>query len=166
MSSWAKGKDEACAWVLDNFKHNDTCLDVGACDGTWAFFLGAYLNMDGIEAHFPYIARYALKAKYRDLYYGDIRNFKYGYGDYELIIFGDIIEHLPVEDAQKVLDYAYPRCRDMLIAVPFLYEQGPINDNPFEEHLQPDLTHEVFMERFKGFKPLILFNDYGYYVKE
>ena len=84
---------------------------------------------------------------------------------YDLIIFGDVLEHMTVEDAQAVVDYARDRCDNMLIAVPFLYEQGAKNGNPYEIHLQADLTPELFNERFPGFKPIYMSEDYAYYVK-
>jgi hypothetical protein len=36
----------------------------------------------------------------------------------------------------------------VLVVVPYLYEQGPHGGNPFEEHLQADLTPEVMEIRY------------------
>jgi hypothetical protein len=36
---------------------------------------------------------------------------------------------------------------------------------PYEEHKQPDLSHEIFMERYYGFKVFLKNDGYGYYIK-
>ena len=170
MASFDKGKQEAVNWIYGRFDpYTDTILDVGAGNGKWYDLLGKHFTMDALEAWYETIAINSLDKKYRTVYLGRIQDATLSASNlpaYDLIIFGDVIEHLSVEDAQKVLSYLYPVCRDMLIAVPFKYEQDEIDGNPYEKHLQPDLTHELFMQRYKGFKPLILFPDYGYYVKE
>ena len=51
------------------------------------------------------------------------------------------------------------------VAVPFFFKQGEIYGNPYERHVQDELTHSLFMERYKGFEPLVLFDNYGYYKK-
>ena len=164
MASLNVGKSESVSWISKNFSKGSTCLDVGACDGKWADLLNDYLIMDGIEIYAPNIGKHKLTGKYRKVHLGDIREFTYKH--YDLIIFGDVLEHMSVEDAQKVIEYAYPRCRDMIIAVPYCYPQDDRDGNPFEVHVQDDLTPENFMERYKGFKVLWQNDRYGYYVKE
>ena len=163
MGSFDKGKEEAVRWIKENFKKGDECLDVGACNGKWHNLLGDYFVMDAVEIWPPNIHKYELMKKYRMVFGSDIKFYKYVH--YDLIIFGDVLEHMTVEDAQAVVDYARDRCDNMLIAVPFLYEQGAKNGNPYEIHLQADLTPELFNERFPGFKPIYMSEDYAYYVK-
>lgn len=164
MSSLNAGKKEVIEWIHQNFNRNDTCLDVGACDGKWHQLLGDYLDMDAVEVFAPNITKYWLTHKYNTVYYADIREFSYDF--FDLIIFGDVIEHMSVEEAQAVLAYAYPRCKDMVVAVPYQWHQDAIYGNPYEKHIQEDLTHEIFMKRYKGFKSLALFGNYGYYIKD
>lgn len=164
MASYKEGKVEAVEWVKKHFKKGSSCLDVGACDGKWFALLGDYLVMDGVEVWKPYIVRNDLTNKYKHLFESDIRSLEYG--NYDLIIFGDIIEHLPVEDAQKVIAYAWTHCRDMIVAVPFLHKQGAKNFNPYEVHVQDDLTPEIFEERFPGFVPFHISEKYAYYTKD
>ena len=117
--------------------------------------------MDAVEAYWPNAMRLE---GYREIFSVDIRNLEYDH--YDLIIFGDVIEHLSVKDAQCVLDYAGPRCRDMIVAVPFEYVQGEIYGNPYEVHIQDDLTPENFDERYPGFEVLLrAAEDYCYYHK-
>lgn len=159
--SYSYGKKEVCAWIRENFPSDSTVLDVGACDGNWLWRLPEYENMDAIDVYPPNMQRLI---GYRQKFCEDIRNFTYDW--YDLIIFGDVIEHLPVEGAQAVLEYAKPRCRDLIIAVPFLYEQGAIYGNPYEVHIQDDLTPENFEERYPGYEVLCdPGHDYRYYHK-
>lgn len=163
MGSFSKGKDEAVKWIRENFKQGATCLDVGACNGKWYDLLGDHLVMDAVEVWQPYAKKYELAYKYRMVFANDIRTFRFPF--YDLVIFGDVIEHMTVEEAQRVLAYASDHCTNMVVAVPFLYEQGMKNNNPYEVHLQPDLTPELFDERYPGFAPIYMAEDYAYYVK-
>lgn len=163
MASYEHGKNEVCKWIKDNFPKGSTCLDVGACDGVWANRLNDYLVMDGVEIFEPYLEKYNLSEKYRNIYVSDIEDFEYKY--YDIIIFGDVIEHMSVEKAQRVLEYAKSRCKDLIIAVPFKYPQEPYNDNIYEAHIQDDLTEEIFAERYQGFETLVWFWNYCYYHK-
>ena len=158
MSSYALGKQEVCRWVRDNFPTQSKILDVGACNGLWKRLLPEY-TMDAVEIFPPNIVW--LK-DYKNVFEGDICDYQYDW--YDLIIFGDVIEHLPVEKAQKVLEYAQKRCKDMIVAVPFLYVQGPIYGNVWEIHIQDDLTPELVSERYPMLTELVRASDnYCYY---
>ena len=89
------------------------------------------------------------------------------YSQYDLIIFGDVIEHMPIETAQNVLEYAFNRCKNMIIAVPFRYKQDAVRGNEWERHIQDDLTPELFDERYPGFRILCRPSEnYAYYIKK
>lgn len=149
MSSYDYGKKEVVAWIREHFPTDARILDVGAGDGKWRRLLREYENMYAVEA---FMENLQWLNGYRMTYHADIRGFQYDW--YDLIIFGDVLEHLTVEEAQMVLEYAKPRCRDLIIAVPFLYEQGAIYGNPYEIHIQDDLTPELFEERYPGYEVL------------
>ena len=160
-TSYSYGKSEICEWVRDHFPEDAEVLDVGAGCGTWIQLLPEYRNMDAVEVFEPYLRKLV---GYRRTILGDIRTFEYD--RYDLIIFGDVIEHLSVKYAQAVLEYARPRCADMIVAVPFLYPQGPVYGNEAERHLQDDLTAKMFAELYPGFE--VLFDtgeNYCYYHK-
>lgn len=163
MGSWNIGKDKALEWIKANFKEGDTCLDVGACNGKWSELLGGYLIMDACEAWSANVRKNNLAEKYRRVYITEIQNLRYDF--YDLIIFGDVIEHMTVKDAQEVICYALPRCKDLIVAVPYLYPQGERDGNPYEVHKQADLTPRVFEERYPGLEPIYMTPRYGYYTK-
>lgn len=160
MGSYFYGKPEVCTWVRKNFPTTSTVLDVGACDGKWGKLLPEY-TMDAVEI----FEAYALTLTgYRNVFITDVSALEYDW--YDLIIFGDVIEHMTVEKAQAVLEYAKPRCRDMIIAVPWEYEQGEVDGNIWQAHLQDDLTPELFAKRYHGFSVLHdPGNGYCYYHK-
>ena len=164
MGSYDYGKREVVRWIWGNFPEGSTCLDVGACDGNWRRWIGDFLKMDAVEIFEPNVENHNLRAKYDNVFVGDIKDYKYDW--YDLIVFGDVIEHMTVEDAQQVLAYAWPRCRDMIVAVPWLYKQDAIYGNKWEIHIQDDLTPALFDERYPGFELLVNTNmNYAYYHK-
>lgn len=163
MASTDYGKIEIVNYIWQNFAPGSTCLDVGACDGKWHGLLGHYLTMDAVEIFEPNITVHELKSKYRNVYNADIATLEYGW--YDLIIFGDVIEHMEIGTAQEVLKTAESRCRDMIVGVPYLYPQDAIYGNPYEEHLQPDLTPGIFAERYPNLELIYGDRHYGYYHK-
>jgi len=160
MGSYEYGKKDVCEWIRQTFPEDSTILDVGACDGKWRRMLPEY-TMDAVEIFAPY-AR-TLQG-YRNIFVTDIVTLKYDW--YDLIIFGDVIEHMTIERAQKALKYAAKRCKDLIIAVPWEYKQGVVDGNVWQAHIQDDLTPELFAERFPGYEVLCdPGNGYCYYHK-
>jgi len=164
-ASFEDGKNYIVSWVKSHFPKGSTCLDVGACDGKWYNLLGDYLKMDAVEIFVPNIEYHHLRDKYLNVFCGDVADFQYQW--YDLIIFGDVIEHMSVQNAQKVIEYAKPRCKDMIISVPFQFPQEEMYGNKYEKHIQDDLTSALFDERYPGFR-IISRPDmcYAYYAKE
>lgn len=159
-------KNDIKEYIKSKFNSpENTILDVGAGEGTYYNLLGDYYkNIDAVEVFKPNIDNYKLVEKYREVYNIDIRDFKYT--KYNIIIFGDIIEHLSVEDAQEVLKYAYNMCDEMIIAVPYMCKQDIEEDNVYEIHKQDDLTPELVLKRYPMLKLLYKNDLYGYYVKD
>lgn len=156
-------KEEIKQWIKKNFNKNSAILDVGAGSGTYKNLLGDdYKNMDAVEIYYPNIINYGLFEKYRNVFKCDIVDFKYS--DYDLIIFGDVIEHLAIEDAKTVLNYAAKKCKNFIVAVPYNNSQEE-NVNKWEEHIQDDLTPENVLERYPMLKELYRNDEYGYYIK-
>lgn len=163
MSSYDYGKPEVCQWIRKTIHLNASILDVGACDGKWRKLLPEYPNMDAVEAYKPNAIK--LEPLYRKVYNRDIYGFQYDW--YDFIILGDVLEHLTVEQAQDVLAYSEEHSDNILISVPYKYEQGALYNNPYEVHKQPDLTAEIFKERYPGYKVLMQpVENYCYYVRK
>jgi len=163
-TSYKYFKEDIKDYLKQNFDENATILDVGAGCGTYYDLLHKHFkNMDAVEVFKPNIENYELESKYDNVYNTNIKDFKYDY--YDIIIFGDIIEHLDIKEAQEVLKYAYDRCKEMIVAVPYMFVQDECYGNIYEIHKQPDLTKENVLERYPMLELLYGNELYGYYVK-
>lgn len=162
MSSYQLGKEMIKHIIKRDLPKWATCLDVGACDGTYWDLLHDHLVMDAVEVWEPNIKNYNLKGKYRMVLNEDIRELKYIH--YDLIIFGDVIEHMKTEEAQRVLEYAKEHSDEIMVAVPYRYKQDAIYGNPYEKHIQDDLTEEIFLDRYKDFRVAVPYFNYGYFI--
>ena len=120
--------------------------------------------MDACEIFEPNVKIFGLKGKYRSVEVCDIADLKYEW--YDLVIFGDVLEHMTVEKAQEVLAYARAHSKDQLIAVPWKLKQGAVDGNEYERHIQDDLTEEIFAERYEGYEPIWVNHLYGYYHRK
>ena len=157
-------KQDVKEYLETKFDKEATILDVGAGCGTYYNLLSDYFtNMEAVEVFKPNIDNYGLEEKYKRVRNINILDYCYEY--YDIIIFGDIIEHLTVEEARNVLDYAYNHCKEMIVAVPYELEQGIEEDNIYEIHKQPDLTPDIVLERYPMLKLLYKNELYGYYIK-
>jgi 2-polyprenyl-3-methyl-5-hydroxy-6-metoxy-1,4-benzoquinol methylase len=151
--------------IIRSFLPEASILDVGAGEGTYARLLWPeFRNIDAVEIWEPYIIQYQLEKMYRNIFKVNIMDFEFEY--YDLIIIGDVLEHLSLEDATKLIDYIYPRCHNFIIAVPYMLPQGEYEGNVYETHLQPDLTPQNVLERYPKMKLLYGNHLYGYYVKD
>lgn len=158
-------KKEITDYLKQNFDKNATILDVGAGEGTYLNYLQDYFtNIEAVEVFKPNIDNFKLEERYNKVYNANIKDFKYDF--YDIIIFGDVIEHLEVNEAQEVLKYALNRCKEMIVAVPYLNPQGIEEDNIFEIHKQDDLTDEIMKDRYPFLKNVYKTDFYGYYIKE
>lgn len=165
MSSMDLGKDIVIAYIHQNFDRGATILDVGACDGKWSELLDpTFFQIDAVEIFEPNVRRHNLESKYRKVIVDDVKNYNYDW--YDVVIFGDVIEHMTVEDAKRNLDYAKAHAKEVIVAVPFMWPQGAIYGNKWEEHIQDDLTADVFMNRYPGFRSMINLGNYCYYRKD
>lgn len=138
-------------------------LDVGAGSGTYFEALrnvGYIGHIEACEVWKPYIDQFDLRSKYSIVYEMDIRDLSEdllrsyeseGVQPFSVVIFGDILEHMSKEDAVKVWTEASYWSDYALIAIPIIhYHQGPMNGNPYEEHIKDDWTHEEVLETFPG----------------
>jgi SAM-dependent methyltransferase len=119
-------------------------LDVGPGRGTYARVLaplgaGPRISMDAVEVWEPYVSRYNLRAKYRRVMVADIRDWhKF---TYDLVIFGDVLEHMPREHSVLVWSKARQQARFVMMSVPIIhYPQSESHGNPYEVHVQEHLT--------------------------
>ena len=139
-------------------------LDVGPGCGTYGMNLSD-LNLDAIEIHEPYIEQYDIRKHYKNVFVGDILSFNYD--DYDYIIIGDVLEHIPAEAAQNLIKDITSKGIKCLVAVPFLCPQDAVDGVESEIHHQEDLTPRIMRIRYPELE-LFLTNNfidgYAYYT--
>ena len=155
-------KQEVKDHLLMVLKPNDKVLDVGAGSGTYGKMLAEHYTVDAIEIWGPYIDKYELTSIYNKVF--NINILAFNFSEYDYIIMGDILEHIPAYEAMYLVDKMNNADKKILIAVPYLYEQGEYDGNVHEIHHQPDLTHEIFLKRYPSMHLLYKDDGYGYYI--
>lgn len=167
-TSYQLYKDSIKNWILENVSLDAKILDIGAGCGTYSNLLRDYgYKMDAIEIWEPYIKKYNLKDKYDvvmemdvlDVYAPTLEN-------YDMCILGDILEHLNIEDGQRLIKDISKHCKYFIVAIPYQMEQGEHEGNVHETHLQPDLTPEIMKQRYPELELLYGNEYYGYYINK
>ena len=125
-------------------------LDVGCGFGLWGFLCRMYLDVmpervqprdwririDGLELFEPYIQAHQ-RALYDRISIADIREAAPTLDCYDLIIAGDVIEHLDKDDGRTVLRILYEKAgKALLVNIPLGdgWEHGEVHGNPGELH--------------------------------
>lgn len=117
--------------------------------------------VDWIEIFAPYIDIFAVRPQYRNIFVMDVMDFV-NRQDYDTVIIWDVLEHLTVEDAQKLLERL--KDKDVIVQVPYLYTQPEFNWNKNELHIQDDLTNEIFLQRYPQFDTIKTNDLLGLYI--
>lgn len=154
-------KQEIFNHIKTAVKTGDRLLDVGPGAGKYGRALSDY-DIDAVEIWAPYIDRFSLKSIYKTVYLGDILTFDWK--PYNYIILGDVLEHIELAAAQRLISAISNSNIKCLVAVPYMYEQGESEGNTHETHLQPDLTPENMLMRYPELNHLMGDAGYGYYI--
>lgn len=151
---------ENSGWMINQILSSNisTILDVGAGMGTYALELslsGYSGKIYASEIWEPYVNLFKLDTLYTEIYVEDIRersNFKY-----DLIIFGDVLEHMDKNDCISIWSKVSKQAKYCLISIPIIHcPQGPIMGNPYETHIKDDWTHEEVINTFYGINNYII----------
>ena len=160
--SYPDFKEDIKKYIYNKYDKNIKILDVGPGLGTYSILLSDYKNIDAVEIYEPYVEKYNLKDKYNNVFISNIIDFDFDF--YDIIIMGDLIEHLSVKDSQKLLEKIYDKCNEIIVCVPFLLKQFGL-ENKHEDHIQDDLTPTIMEKRYKNLKPMWENNRIGVYFK-
>lgn len=144
-------------YVFDRFSTDATIIDVGAGRGKYRILLRTYPNVDACEVWEPTVVAEGLHDLYRHVFvrdFVDLTGSSWWHDtDYDLVIMGDVLEHMTVDDAQRSL----ARIRgDVVVVVPFMYPQDEEHGNVYQRHIQDDLTPELMMVRYPSLQLVAL----------
>ena len=149
--SWGYFKNQIQEYLTKNFSPDETVLDVGCGQGDYYEMLKDHFKrIDAVEIWEPYIHEYKLKEKYTNLYHVNIMDFDFEY--YDIIIMGDILEHLSRDDAITLLNRIHRKCKQILVVLPYYLPQETVFGNVYERHLQPDIDDSVMEKYFPMLK--------------
>jgi hypothetical protein len=142
-------------WAIEKIKEINpkTVLDCGAGAGTYLDLIKSNMGNGvivlGVEAWYPSIIKYSLEERYDFIYPVDVRtitDFKF-----DLVILGDILEHMSIEDATTLWSKIAKDATCALISIPIIhYPQGAVDDNPYEVHVEEDWTTEKVLQNFSN----------------
>ena len=154
-------------WVLNKVVQlkPQTILDVGAGYGTYARLLRPYVpaRYVAIEIFENYISEYKLKELYDEVWLEDVR--KYVSLESDLIIFGDVLEHMSKEEAVEVWNTARRGCKYGIISLPIVhYPQGEHFGNVHETHVVDDWNNIKVWETFEDLTECIVGKETGTYL--
>ena len=174
--SSSKGKIAIAEWY-PCLPYHARVLDVGPGWGTYSKLLRRSNEVwEAVEVHEPYVERFHLRKMYDQVHVEDIRDFK-PKGRYDLILMGDILEHLTEQDAVSVLKKLCASTRYCIVSLP-LEAEAPVTDeaqensndywkNPFEKHLAR-WSNKKFLQLVEDVKGEIIalekYDDIGVYL--
>ena len=111
-------------------------LDFGCGEGKWGKLLKGKVSLiDGVEVWKPYINKYNLPKFYDTVYDVDLRSFVFD-KKYNVAILGDVLEHLPKEEAVDFLNKLKAGVETIFLTIPVTVciQDGTVYGNPFETH--------------------------------
>lgn len=132
----AQGKDTALDWYRQI--QPVTVVDIGAGCGTYARLMRpAHAgHWTAIEAWEPYAARFDLIDHYDEICIADARDLGSPIFAADLVIAGDVLEHMTREEARGLLVRIRQTAANLIVSIPVLHlDQGDVFGNPYERHI-------------------------------
>jgi len=143
-----------------------TVLDVGPGAGAYgqiARTISSVGRVDAVEAWEPYLAEFGLRNLYDNVFVEDVRD-RQDF-TYDVVIFGDVLEHMTKEDALRIYELARIQAKWILFSIPIIHlPQGAYAGNPFEIHVHDNWTHEEILDWFPNVERFETFRVTGIYL--
>jgi hypothetical protein len=141
-----------CEWMRHHANRINSVLDIGVGFGKWGFLSREYIytwkkdltlleyrnykdfKVDAIEI-FKDIITPLQNEIYNEIYLGCATEIINEVDDYDLIILGDIIEHLSKEDGMILLDKCIKKSMYTILSTPIIFNEGrDVLGNEHEKH--------------------------------
>lgn len=143
-----------------------TILDIGpgaGVYGTLSRHIDSVERVDCVEVWEPYVSEFGLSGIYDQVWIRDARNHELF--DYDVVIFGDVLEHMSREDAVELYERALKSAKAVIFSIPIIHlPQGAYAGNPYETHVEDDWKHEEILEAFASIKKFQTFRVTGVYL--
>ena len=156
-ASKSEGKAEIFSWISEFENTISTVLDIGAGSGTYANKAKENNVLQNskwiaVEVWPRYIKKFKLSKKYAQVIQQDARNLDWkSIGEVDLIIAGDVLEHMHKDEAIVLFNKCLQHSRYLIISMPIIhFPQGPEHENPYEEHIKDDWSHDEIIETFSN----------------
>lgn len=167
-----EGKEIIIDWIKD--LSPTLILDIGAGSGTYKKLCTKNRVCNNatwiaIEAWKPYIDNFKLNSVYDQVLNQDIRNVDIAsLGNIDITFMGDVLEHVPKEDAVNIVDAVMSVSKFAVISIPIVHwPQAERHGNPYEVHVKDDWSHDEMLETFsKYIKKFNQGNEIGVYWLE
>ena len=153
-TSSPSGKKKIRQWV--STLQVNRVLDVGCGEGTYPKLLkDTYKILEnaewwGIEAWTKYIEEFNLHQLYDVVLNDDARKIQWDkLPTFDLVIFGDVLEHMTKEESQSLVSSALSKSHYVIISIPIVHSpQDAVDGNPFEIHVKDNWSHPEVLESF------------------
>lgn len=130
-----EGKDWAKA-IYDQVQP-ETVVDVGPGAGKWCSLMKRpNSHWTAIEIFAPYVDKFKLKNLYDEIIIADACDVPLDSFDVDLVILGDVIEHIERDKAVDLLERIKSVANNILLATPIVdFPQGEYMNNIHETHV-------------------------------
>lgn len=148
-------------YVTTYYARDAQVLDVGAGRGKYRILLSSYPRVDACEVWEPTVDAERLRSLYRAVFVQNVvdlvREPWWTDNDpYDLVIMGDVLEHMTRDDAKLVLNRIIDVGSDVIVVVPFMYPQDEEDGNVYQCHIQDDLSPELMTTEYPSLRLLAL----------
>ena len=131
------GKKEIRDWVES--QDIKSIVDVGCGSGTYYRLLGSKYKWIGLDIWGPYIDQFKLRDLYDEVHIGEAGIVDWSKLPADLVIFGDVLEHMKKDDAIKTLLEASVYYPHVVVSIPLSddlkFDSQMHYNNPYEKHV-------------------------------
>jgi spermidine synthase len=146
-----------------------TVLDIGPGAGKYGNMVKAIdknIKIEAVEIDRSYVKKFKLDTVYDKIHIKPVQKFidSHHESEYDLIIFGDVIEHLKKSEGVDALNFFVYRSKNIIVQWPHAYLQNAWEGHVHESHIsvwgKSDFSNFKFKWHQKGFMRLVVIEGY------